>query len=126
MDLKVLGRTYQHLFIFSQLDSLALDNMDVFQSTQHLVVHLESNLGVELGPLFDCEGLVLQFLESLGATQVEGDIWFTGSLDGERFDDAFAGVFRVTNGIAGVQTQGSLPSVERLVVLICEAKNGVG
>lgn len=79
------------------------------------------DLGVELGAFFDGKRLVLERLEGVGAGEVEGDVGSAGGLNGQGFDDAFARVVGVANGIAGVETERGLPSVEGLVVLVCRA-----
>lgn len=75
------------------------------------MAHLEYDLCEELGPFLDCKWLVLEFFESLGPSEIEGDICFTGRLNGERLDDAFSWVIGVADGCTGIQAQRSLPSV---------------
>ncbi|KAL3709429.1 hypothetical protein TMatcc_003219 [Talaromyces marneffei ATCC 18224] len=76
-------RTYEHLLILGNCDTLALNHMDIFQSTQYITVHLKDDLGEELGSLLDCEWFVLESLKGVGTSQVEGDIGLSGCLNGE-------------------------------------------
>lgn len=118
-DVKVVKLcTNQHFFILAHSDTLALDNMDIFQSAQHLMVDSKFDLGVELGAFLDSEWFVLERLESVGSGKVEGEVGAAGGLNGQRFDDAFARVVGIANGVAGVQAKRGFPSVEGLVVLV--------
>lgn len=96
--------------------------MDIFQSTQHIAMHLEYDLGKELGSLLDCEWFIFEGFKSVGTSQVEGDIGLSGCLNGERLDDACPWVVGVANGLTSGQAERGLPSVERFVVLICRDK----
>lgn len=113
------GIASQHLLILGHRDPLALDNMHVFQSTQHIMVYRKLDLGVELGAFFDRERFVFERLEGVGARQVERDVWAAGGFNGEGLDDAFARVVGVADGVAGVEAQGGFPAVEGFVVLVC-------
>lgn len=115
-------QTYEHLLILGDCDTLALNHMNIFQTTQHIAVHLKDNLGEKLGSLLDCEWFILESLKSVGTRQVESDIGLSGCLNGERLDDACPWVVGVADGFTGVQAEGCLPSVERFVVLICRDK----
>lgn len=82
------------------------------------MLDLEHGLDTELGTLLDREGLVLQRVEGTGSRKVDNNIRASFSLEGQGFDDAFSGIVRVCNCVAGVQTQRRLPSVERFVIRI--------
>jgi hypothetical protein len=97
-------QTYEHFLILGNCDTLALNHMDIFQPTQHIMVHLKDNLGEEFGALLDCEWFILECFQSVGTSQVESDVGLSGSLNGERLDDAFPGVVGVADGLTGVQT----------------------
>lgn len=92
--------------------------MDIFQATQHIAVHLEDNLGEELGTLLDCEWFIFECFKSVGTSQVKGDVGPSGCLNGERLDDTCPWIVGVPDRFAGVQAEGGLPSVKRFVVLV--------
>ena len=77
--------------------------MDVFQAAQHVMVDGELDLGEELGALLNGERLVLERLESVAAAEVKRDVVAAGGLNGQGFDDAFAWIIGVANGVAGVE-----------------------
>jgi hypothetical protein len=81
-------------------------------------MHLENDLGPEFGALLDCERFVFEVLQRSGAREIHRDVWSAFRFDGEGMDDALSRVFRVADGITCVQTEGGLPAVEGLVMLV--------
>lgn len=111
--------THQHLLILANPNTLPLNHLQVLQTAQHLMVHLEDNLDPERSALLDGERLILETLESAGGGEVDEDIGAAFDFQGEGLDDAFAGVVGVADGFAAVQAQGGFPAVEGFVVLVC-------
>lgn len=110
--------TYQHLLVLADPDSLPLHNLQVLQTAQHLVVHLEHDLDAERGALLDGERLVLEVVERAGRRQLNHHVRPSLDFQSQTLDDAFPRVIGVTDGGAGGQAQRGLPSVQSFVVLI--------
>lgn len=86
------------------------------------MVDLEGSPDVEGGTLLDVERLVLEGIHSSGGGQVDHDV--VAALDNQRKRlDLTLGIARLANGGSGVQTQGGLPAVQSLVILVCEESN---
>jgi hypothetical protein len=62
--------------------------------------------------------VVLQSVERRGVGEVDHDVLTARADQGEGLDDT-VGVTRLANGVAGVETQRSLPAVHGLIVLVC-------
>lgn len=114
----------QHLLILADTNTLALDHLQVLETTQHLMVDLEDNLDVELSTLLNGERLVLKTVDSSGGGQVDHDVGTALDDQGQRFDHALR-VTRLADRAAGVQAQRGLPAVEGLVILVCGGGAGV-
>lgn len=112
------GKAAQHLLILAHTDTLALDNLQVLETTQDVVVDLEDDLDVELGTLLDSEWLFLEGVDGTGGGQIDGDVGAAVDDERERLDDTI-GVAGLANGLACVQTQGGLPTDHGLIVGIC-------
>lgn len=108
----------EHFLVLADADTLALDDLDVLEATEHIMVDLEDNLDVELGTLLDGEGLVLEAVDGAGGGQVDHDVGTTLGDQGERLDDAL-GVVGQADRLTGVQAQGGLPAVHGFIVLVC-------
>lgn len=112
------GIATQHLLILANTDTLALDHLQVLETTQHLMVDLEDHLDVELGTLLDGEGLVLESVDGSRGGQIDDDVGTALDNQGQRFDDTLR-IAGLADGVAGVQAQRGLPAVEGLIILVC-------
>ena len=107
--------TNNHLGILGDLDSLALDNLNVVQAAKDLVLDLELGDHGELGVLLDLEGAVLEGGLAAGSRQVDSNGRAAGGLHGQREDDADSGVLGVGDVGAATKTKGLLVSLQRLI-----------
>lgn len=82
------------------------------------MLDLENDLDSESGTLLDREGLVLQLVERAGGRQLDHDVRTPLDLQRQGLDNALPRVVGVADGSAGVQSQGGLPAVQGLVVLV--------
>ena len=85
---------------------------------------MEDDLDAERGALLDGEGFVFQALEGTGGGELDDHVWPSLDLESQGLDDALPGVIGVSNGLAGVQTQGGFPAVQGFVVLVCGWETG--
>lgn len=113
-----VSKTYDHLTVLGNLDSLALHNLHVVQPTQDLVLHLERGGHGELGALLDLEGLVLKRRLGAGRRQVDGHGRAAGRVQCQAVDDAHALVVWVREVLAACQAEGFLVALEGLVILV--------
>ena len=115
------GKTYNHLFILSNLDPFPLRHLQILQSAQHFVLHDESGLHAELGPFLDGEGFRFQRFDGTRGGQVDGDVGATFDFKGEGFDDAAAFVFGVhVDGRGRGNAKRGFPAIEGFIVLVWE------
>jgi hypothetical protein len=77
------------------------------QSTQNLMLDLESRLHSEFCSFFDLEGMVFESGECAWSSEVDGDGVTASGVHGEREDDAVAWVVGVREVFsASAQTEG--------------------
>lgn len=90
-----MQENYNHLLILRDLDSFPLGNLQILQSTQHVVLHDEVGLHAELGAFLDGEGFRFQSFDGTRGGQINGDVGTAFDFEGERFNDAAALVFGI-------------------------------
>lgn len=114
--------THQHLLVLANPDPLSFHDLEVLQTTQHLVLDLEADLHAELGSLLDDEGLCFERFDASGGTEVDDDFRSACDFKAERCNDTFTLIGGVDwDKSAGGKTERSFPSVQGLVVLVCRA-----
>lgn len=86
--LRVGSIAAQHLRVLADLDALALDNLDILETAENLVLHLELGDHGELGALLDLERLVLERRLATRRGEIDGYGVATRRLHGELLDDA--------------------------------------
>lgn len=106
---------YNHLRVLGDLDTLALDDLDVVQTTQYLMLDLELGAHGELGAFLDFKGLVLEALLASRRGQVNRDGVAAGRVEGQSKDDADSGIVGVGNIFAAAQAEGLLVPLERFI-----------
>lgn len=112
------GCTHHHLLKLLA-DAHARDLLEVLQTRQDIVLHLELCLHAEPSTFLDREWLFLKSLDGTRCTQVDNDIIAAFDFESEREDDATARVVGVGDVLALSKTKGRFPLLEGLVVLIC-------
>lgn len=55
--------TYQHLLVLAHSDALSLNNLNIFQATENIVLHLERGLDAESAAFLDGERLILETVD---------------------------------------------------------------
>ena len=114
-----------HLRVLGDLDTLSLDNLDVVQTRENLMLHLELGAHGKLGTLLDLEGLVLQRVLAALLRKVDGDGVTAGGLHGQGLDDADTLIVRVRKILSSRQTERLLVPLQGLIVGICPMLAGV-
>ena len=108
--------TYNHLGVLGNSDSLALDNLDVMETTQNLMLNLELGANGELGTLLDLERLVLKVTRS---GKVDRDGRSARRVHAELKDNANSRIVGVRDGgAAAAETERFLVSLEGLVASV--------
>ena len=87
--------THQHLLIFSDLDALSLNDLEVLETTQDFMLDLEVGLHAELGAFLDNEGLIFERFHAAWRSEVDDEVRAALNFEGKRGDDAAALVRRV-------------------------------
>jgi hypothetical protein len=116
--------TYNHLRVFGDANALSLNNLDIMQTAQNLVLHLERGAHRKFGTFLDGKGLVLERGFATGCREVDCDGWAAGRVHGQRENDADAGVVGVGDVFAAAEAEGFLVSLEGFVagVYMCRQK----
>lgn len=104
-----------HLGVLGDLDTLALDNLNVVQTGQNFVLDLELGAHGELGTLLDLEGLI--FEGGLGACggEVDSDGVSAGRVHGQGKNDAHSRVVGIRDVGTATKAEGLLVSLEGLI-----------
>jgi hypothetical protein len=93
--------------------------LDVVQTAQNLMLHLELCRHVELGSLLDLEWLVLERLLGARGREVDGNRVTALGVHGEREDNADTWVVWIRDGLATTtKSERFLVPAERLVILV--------
>ena len=100
-----LGKTYNHLALLANLDALALDNLDVVQTTENLVLDLEGSNHGELSTLLDLERLVLEGDLASRGGEVDGYGVSLRGFHSKGVDNADSGVVGVGQILATSQAE---------------------
>ena len=87
--------THNHLLILGDLDPFPFGNLQILQTTQHVVLHDEIGLHAELGALLDSEGFRFQSFDGTRSGQIDGDVGTAFNFEGEGSNDAAALVFGI-------------------------------
>jgi len=120
------GKTYNHLGILANPDTLALHNLDVVETAENLVLDLESSDHGELGTLLDLEGLILEGELAAGLGQIDSDGIAAGALHGQGEDDAYSRIVGIGEVLAATETERFLVFLEGFVVGICRRVSKMG
>lgn len=92
----IRGSTYNHLLQFINSDTLALDDLNILETTQNVVLHFESSSEVEFRTFLDLERVILQSLESIRSRELKRGWRTTFRVHLEGKDDAVTRVAWVT------------------------------
>ena len=106
-----------HLFVLSNSDTFALQDLNVLESRENLVLDNEDSLHLIPTAFLDCEWLVLESFECTWSGQINGDVWsafnflescqfatsrfLKQAYQSKRLDDACSGIIWVANGGTG-------------------------
>ena len=114
------GGTYDHLVGLAtrDTDAMALDDLNIVQTTQDLMLDFEFGAHREVGTFLDLEGLLLQVLQSSRLRKVDDDRLAAGRFHRQGKDNAYARVIGIRQVLAVAQAERSLVALEGLIVLI--------
>ena len=92
--------TANHLLVLAKWDALSLELLDILEAREDLLLDDELGLHLILATFFDSERFLLERFEGPSSGEIDCDIGSAFNLEGERLDDAEAGVIGIRNGVA--------------------------
>jgi len=103
VDPKFIGAeetAYQHLLVLGDTDTLSLNDLDIVETTEDLMLHLELGTHGKLGTLLDLERLILEGLFRSRSGKVNGDRRPACRVHCQGQDDALAWVIGVRDALS--------------------------